>query len=223
MQEDETLLEQLNEIKHCNCRDCHHFYRVNFEGVKNVGNRKGFCILGMLEGDYTLFVSSNQSKECEGFLLNVKNSQITKAEKELNEGIKEFQNSVHDKRTRNYKLLEPLLKKHESFFLACQKSPGSSHFLANQKTKVLAAEMYRDLNKDRFFEVYNMVNLKNADYRKFLALVAVVIHDKFCDCHSIEFNPTPAPVQHVDLDTIPGTHKALLLESMGLINSKKEP
>lgn len=222
MNDNNPLIEQLKEIKPCNCRACHHFHRVNFEGVKNVSVRQGFCILGMLEGDYSLFVSSSQSKECEGFLFSERNSQISKAEDELKEGLKEFQNSVQDKRTRNYKLLEPLLKKHESFFKACQNSPGMAHHLATIKINVIAAEMYRDLNKDKFLEVYNMVSLRKTEYRKFLAQVAVEIHDRFCDCHSIEFTPDPISAQQQELDVIPGTPKALLLEAMGRIDPKKE-
>lgn len=223
MTEDENLLfERLNEIKHCACRACHHFHRVNHDGMKNVSCRQGFCMLGMLEGNYSLYISSSQSKECEGFLFDERNFQISKAEDELGEGLKEFQNSVRDKRTRNYKLLEPLLKKHEAFFQACQKSPGIANFLAAQKIQVLASEMYRDLNKDKYLNVYIMVSLRKADYRKFLAQVSVEIHDRFCDCHSIEFNPNPPPSQSEEPDAIPGSPKALLLESMGLIDPKRE-
>ena len=222
MQDDDLLLERLKESKHCTCRACHHFHRVNFDGVKNVSNRQGFCILGMLEGDYTLFISSSLSKECTGFLFSERNFQISKAEDELKGDLKEFQNSVKDRRTRNYQLLKPLLKQHEAFFQACQKSPGMANFLADQKIQILAAELFRDLHKDKFLEVYKMVQLKKADYRKFLAQVSVEIHDRFCDCHSIEFNPAPIPAQPEEPDVIPGTQKALLLESMGLFDPKKE-
>jgi len=40
------------------CRGCAHFIRVNFDSLYNVTNRQGFCILGQLEGDWGLYVSS---------------------------------------------------------------------------------------------------------------------------------------------------------------------
>ncbi|MDD3019812.1 MAG: hypothetical protein PHX61_02375 [Alphaproteobacteria bacterium] len=164
------------------------FIRVNFEGPRNVYRRQGFCMLGQLEGDYGLYYSCS-SAECMGYIVSAEHSKIALAEETLNEMEKKFVESTTDKRSKNYKLIEPLMQKTEEFIQKTQeKSPGLAAMMAMRKTETTAHEWFRENNQQGFIDAYNMVSLRKSDYSKFLAKIAVAIHDEFCKCDKIEFN-----------------------------------
>jgi hypothetical protein len=64
--------------------------RVNFDSAYNVTNRQGFCILGQLEGDWGLYVSSSISTKCAGFIFSEDHAKIHEAERKLTDDFHEF-------------------------------------------------------------------------------------------------------------------------------------
>jgi hypothetical protein len=185
-----TIEEKIKAIAHYNaCRVCQHFIRVNFEGARNVYHRQGFCILGQLEGNYGLYHSCSAT-ECMGYILSQEHANIALAEESLNEREKEFVRSTQDKRSKNYKLIEPLMAKTEEFIQqAQQKNAGLASMMAMRKVETTAHEWFRENHGAEFISVYKMVTLRKSDYNKFLAKVALLIHDEFCKCDKIEFRP----------------------------------
>ena len=188
MTEEKTIEEKIKSIARYNaCRSCKHFIRVNFEGVKNVVHRQGFCLLGGLEGDYGLCVSRSAA-ECMGFVFDENHFNITTAEQSLKEAQEKFCESIRDKRSRNYKLIEPMMEATTKYIEDVKaKHVGYASMLAMHDVEITARKYYRENHSDEYMKVYNMVNLRKADYLKFLAKMSVAIHDEFCKCDKIEF------------------------------------
>ena len=165
------------------CRVCAHFIRVNFDGVYNVTNRQGFCILGQLEGDWGLYVSSSISSRCKGFVYSEKNAKIHEAERQLSDDMREFTHSLYDKHTANYKAVKHLLAAHKEFANSINK--GTSRMESDIAIRKFASEHFKNMHQERFWKVYHMVSLKKPHYTRFLAKVSVQVHDEFCECGKI--------------------------------------
>ncbi|MDD3961302.1 MAG: hypothetical protein PHT77_05520 [Bacteroidales bacterium] len=187
---EQTIEEKLKAIKpYNNCRSCKHFIRVNFETAQNVMHRQGFCLLGALAGDYGLYYSRSVT-DCMGFVFDETHYKIALAETTLEENKKAFCNSIKDRRSKNYKLIEPLMEATTKYIEEVRsKHAGYASMLAMRDVEVTAHKYYRDNHADEYVEVYKMVTLRKADYTKFLAKIAVQIHDEFCKCDHIEFKP----------------------------------
>lgn len=184
----ESIEEKLKQIEGRNyCRACEHFIRVNFDTYKNVVHRQGFCILGRLEGDYSLYVSCSAS-ECMGFLFSQKHHDIQMAEQKLSDEDKEFGRSVSDKRSKNYKLIEPLIKDTQKYIEDMKvKHVGLAYVMEMREVEITAHKYFYETRSDNYRDVFNMVSLRKSDYCKFLAKISVKIHDEFCKCDKIEF------------------------------------
>jgi len=139
--------------------------------------------LGQLEGDWGLYVSTSGSITCAGFIFSEANTKIHEAERQLSDDIKKFLRSLSDKRTANYKVIEPLIEAHRDFFESVQHERGGIAWLAaQQKIRELGVEHFEKVNTERYREVYHTVSLKRTHYMRFLAGVSMQIHDRFCDC-----------------------------------------
>lgn len=172
------------------CRGCAHFIRVNFDGYYNVTNRQGFCILGQLEGDWGLYVSSSISVTCAGFVFSEENARIHAAERQLSDDLHDFVHSLYDKRTANHKAVKPLIDAHKEFFESIEKQRKErsdiAWLAADQKVREFANKHFEKVNAERYRDIYHMVSLKRAHYMRFLAQVSVKVHDHFCDCDKLD-------------------------------------
>lgn len=178
-----TIEDKIKELDAASCRKCKHFIRVNFEGSNNVSKRPGFCILGQLEGDFGLYVSSNIAKECMGYVFDQHTHAIAAAEKQLSTDLNQFIHDLEDGRTFTHKLAEPLRTAQKDYIKAFHGSPdGMAGMMAMQTLRSEAVDHFRKLNARRCIVVYQMVTLRKSDYHKFLAQLTGALHDKFCDC-----------------------------------------
>lgn len=199
------------------CRICRHFIRVNDDSYRNVVNRQGFCLLGCLEGDYSLRVSSSVGNKCMGFIFDERNYQITKAERDLDHEWNEYLQSLHDHRSRNYKDLKPVIEAQKDFYeKAAGLKGGMAFMLQDMKTRGIGCDVFRENHKEQFKEVYNMVSLGKRDYLKFIARVSIEIHDRFCNCDAIAFNEEGKKKEIPIIEADPGSPKALVYEAMGI-------
>lgn len=176
--------EKIQALASNACRGCAHFMRVNSDNLYNVMNRQGFCILGQLEGDWGLYVSSSVSTSCKGFIYSEENARIHDAERKLSDDLREFAHSLYDQRTANYKAVKPLLAAHKEFANSINK--GASRMESDLAIRKFASEHFENMHRERFWEVYHMVSLKKSHYLRFLAKVSVQVHDEFCECGKIE-------------------------------------
>jgi len=183
-----SIEEKIKELPTNACRVCEHFCRVNFEGYDNIMNRQGFCILGQLEGDFGLYLSSSKSRDCLGYLYSERNAKIYNAEHELDIELDDYIESLSDRRTTNWKEIEPLLRAHTDFFEKYEAKPKGLAFLdAEIIIRRFACKYFREMHIEKYREVYHMVSLKRIDFQKFLAKLSVEIHNQFCECQNIEF------------------------------------
>ena len=191
LQQEPTIEERIKQIKgHNQCRICKHFIRLNFEETMRVYHRQGFCMLGQLEGDFGVYVSCSVGANCMGFVYSEDHYKIQMAEQNIREEMEAFCKSCEDKRTSNYKLIEPLMEAHKEFFKDAQKQPaGIAGLYASRKAHQIAREWFEKNHEEEYLRIRNMVNLRKSDYSKFLAKITVQIHDQFCSCDKIEFNP----------------------------------
>lgn len=187
MPEPTEIEAKIQSLKASACRGCAHFMRVNFDNVYNVTNRQGFCILGMLEGDWSLYVSCSISTRCAGFVFSAENTKIHEAERQLSDDLHEFTHSLYDKRTANYKAIKPLIAAHKEFAENISKGQSDvAQMMSDLQIRKFGSEYFERLHHERYWEVYHMVSLKKTHYMRFLAGVSMQIHDKFCDCDKIE-------------------------------------
>jgi len=123
-----------------------------------------------------------------GFILNENNLAITEAECQLNRDVDKYLETLRDKRTTNYKEIEPLLKDHQVFLEKTENKPqGLAWLHAEMQIRKVGCEHFRELNEKRYRDIYNMTLLRKADYSKFLAKLSIEIHDQFCKCQKLEF------------------------------------
>ena len=185
---EKTIEEKLKEIRPYNhCRSCGHFIRVNFEGPKNVMHRQGFCMVGRLCGDFSLYYSASET-ECMAYFLLKEHAEIEIAETTLSESEKEFVRSTEDKRSKNYKTIEPLLNETREFIQKTQKEhAGLAMMMALREVETTAHKWYQENHNDEYMRVYKMVSLKKNDYAKYLAKITMLLHDEFCKCDKIKY------------------------------------
>lgn len=183
---DETIEDKIKKCTDTHgCRVCKHFIRVNYDGIENVSHRQGFCVLGGLEGNYGLYYSKT-AKDCCGYIFSKPHEIITTSETNLSKQMSEFEHRCEDKRTNDYKLIEPLFEETRKYIQAMGHK-GIAQIAAMNEVRITANRYYREKNQNDFLEVYRMVSLKKSDYLKFVARVALKIHDEFCDCDKLVY------------------------------------
>jgi hypothetical protein len=186
---DSQIKDELKKMPNNGCRICKNFVRVNQDHFKNVVNRRGFCLLGRLEGDYSLYTNGgNVDDECMGYVPDQLIYNIFKAEQDLSNDENNFVSTLGDRRSKNYKLIKPVIDGYENIY----KQGRTDHFGINflwdlNKERMVGREWFYSKNIERYKEVYEMVSIKQTDYNKFISKVSVEIHKWFCDCDCVEF------------------------------------
>jgi len=155
-----------------NARECKHFIRVNEkDGLSNITNRRGFCTLGCLEGDFTLCVSTSQCHACPAFIISDYNAETTRMEKELSEGFNEITRQLYDRRTAIHKELSKFSTRYREL-MGFKKD---MFFHLEQRT--IAHQYYVEANKDKYHEVANRHNMRSIDYQRIIHYVLKNIDD----------------------------------------------
>ena len=90
------------------CRNCGFFVRCKEEYSK-IAYTQGFCLLGMLEGHWSLYDSSSLCDNCMAYTFNTKNKELMKCEQELKDLWNNYTLNVHDERTKEAKKVKELV------------------------------------------------------------------------------------------------------------------
>lgn len=191
---DQTIEQKIKDLAdRAYCRNCLHYIRVNYDSINNVVNRQGFCLLGRCEGDFSLYVSCGCS-ECMGYVLSKEHYDITFAEKKIDRESEAFAESCEDKRTANYKVIEPLRAETRKYIEAvAQKQRCLANIMTMREIRTTAMRYFREAHKEDYLAVYRMVDLKKSDYLRYIAKITVSLHDKFCECGRIEVKDPAVP------------------------------
>jgi len=81
------------------CRACGHYVRV-WESWDKMPNNRGFCVLGNLDGDWGLYVSSNEGLTCKGYIGDPYNLETLRLETELNKEWIDIKHNLLDGRKK---------------------------------------------------------------------------------------------------------------------------
>jgi len=140
------LLEWLGKER--SCRICKHFIRVKEEGDFKTIRRRGFCVLGQLEGDFSLLLDASRSGSCPAFILDTYNCETTLKERELSKKWSDFRWKVQDKRTKEHKVVAKLAKELlDCFKLEEALMKGIDGLIAHGKVMKIAYEYFIKANK----------------------------------------------------------------------------
>ena len=123
-----------------------------------------------------------------GYVLSKEHYDITFAEKKIDRECEAFAESCEDKRTANYKLIEPLRAETRKYIeTVAQKHKGLANIMTMREIRTTAMRYFQEAHKEDYLAIYRMVNLKKSDYLRYIAKITVSLHDEFCDCGKIEF------------------------------------
>lgn len=121
-----------------------------------------------------------------GFLFSEEHQKITDAETNLTKMMSEFEHRCDDKRTSEYKRIEPMLDETRKYIQSVEHK-GLSMIAAMRETKITANKYYRKEHEKEILEIFRMVKIKKTDYLKFLAKVSLQIHNEYCDCDRLDY------------------------------------
>lgn len=138
------------------CKNCRFFVRVSGEGAQT--HLRGFCLKGMNNGEFGLYLSASYASECPSFVFNEENAKITEFENNLN-GIKDkyFRKGERDARK--------MLKNNPDMKL--KYNPFQSMLMGNS----LGWERFVSDHRDDIIKLSDMAQLKHRDYWTLLNFV----------------------------------------------------
>ena len=140
-----------------NCRECGHFYRVTpKKGGLGYISCQGFCILGRLCGDFSLYMSTSTSSDCGGFFLSDYNKTTMSMEDVLSRKLDDFRRALMDRRTKEYKML---WEKCDDAIREYMKSttPLERWCLNERSLRDAFVEVFKDVNRE---EIMNLIHRK---------------------------------------------------------------
>ncbi len=138
----------LDTVERGSCRCCKHFMRVQSDSMRGIHVCRGFCLLGKLEGDYSLYCSSSYAEECPSYVADDYNIETFKVEHQLRSEQFDFDFKIDDRRTKVHKLVK------EKYF---NNEELEKCFNASVGHRWVARLMNRDINKslyEVFFELH---------------------------------------------------------------------
>ena len=158
------------------CRMCKHFIRVRESGDFSKIRRRGFCSLGQLEGDFSLYIDSSIAEDCEAYVLDDYNYETTIKEWELLNDWVEFRSKLDDRRTREYKQLKKLMGTFaERLDIVESMKYGWAGIHAHRKAVEMAYDFFVEKNRDRYEWLWNRRAIPKKEYVRILATVIKVL------------------------------------------------
>ena len=144
------------------CRNCKFFIRV--KGDDNDIKQRGFCILGMHQGDFSLYLSSTYARRCTSFVFDKEKAHIAKLEEQLHQKWRDTMFRVYDKRTKEYKSVKPLFERF-----------GIDEIRLHDERIVNALyQIFITRHRNEFFEIRakrNKISISQEEYAKVLTTI----------------------------------------------------
>lgn len=144
------------------CRNCQNFVRVQDSrnsDLPSTNVRRGFCLLGNCEGDYSLYVSSSTASECKGFMFSQAKALITEEENKISQLYHTFEKKEG--------------KQIEKIFNATHKEMSKNNwFFCWMDTRAETNKQFKVKNLDMLIEFEKKFDLSYKNYLQFVDLVA---------------------------------------------------
>jgi hypothetical protein len=175
-------IQAYEKMEKRSCRMCENFIRVREDGDFKKIWRRGFCIYGQLQGDFSLYVSSRFAAKCEAFLLSDYNYETTQKEHELNRKWAKFSERVYDRRTREYKAVKQFITKIQESLLDYLDLTKAMKFgwvglKKYQEAMQLAYEYFVQANKEEFEWLWKRRAIPIKEYYRIIGVVTKVLAD----------------------------------------------
>ncbi len=161
-----------NEIR--KCRNCRHFNRVSEPEYLKLCTSNGFCIMGKLTGDFSLYYEHDAS-ECIAYIYSDANERIREQEHLFNDKYRKFREQCGDRRTHFGKIIHKGLStlteipevKHEHF----------TFLMENEKD--IIKKYFVTLHRKELYELYQAVKISKPDYLNFIADLTLTLSAKW--------------------------------------------
>lgn len=183
---DENKLKEM-EIA---CKNCKNYIRFNKDHNSfRVLGRRGFCLYGQLEGDFTPYIGGGKP-DCggKGHVFSSENNVLWEHEKALRQKLADMLHAIMDRRTKEYKEIKPILDGIEEYKRVKRAKTGERYMIAWRIEEKVATDYFHQENWDEYQFLHNAVKLTQHDYYKFISQLIVEMHDRFCDCNKLELN-----------------------------------
>jgi len=172
------LIDTYEKQKKRSCRMCRHFSRVKEDGDFRKIRRRGFCVLGQLEGNFGLYISSSSAEDCPAFMLDDYNYETTMMEFELAEKWNEFMHRIRDGRTREARELKKVIETMADYLkIENAVSKGIAGIRAHRKAMALAYEYFVEKHEEEFRKLWERRAMNIKDYYNILAAISRVLED----------------------------------------------
>jgi len=182
--------DKLKEIE-ITCRNCRNFVLFNKDrNPYRVLNRRGFCLYGQLEGDFSPYISSGRARGCKGYVFSSELEILRQHEKALEKKLSNLLHAIVDRRTKEYKEIKPFLDGLEEYKKVKRAKSGKRYFTAWKIEENIATKYFQREHDDEYSFLHDAVTLFEHDYNKFISRVLIEVHDRFCDCNKLELNLT---------------------------------
>lgn len=147
--------EKLQDIPKRSCRNCQNFVLINKDrNPYRVLNRRGFCLYGQLEGDYSLYYSSTQSRDCEGYVFCSELNIIMEHHKALQHGLNELLRKIIDRRSREYKQIKPVLDGIKEYQEVKFSKSGWGPLTRFKYEEQVATKYYQEKNREEYIYLH---------------------------------------------------------------------
>ena len=162
-----------------NCRTCKFFIRVK-RSYRNIMNPVGFCRLGRLEGDYSLYYSWSGDRTCRGFIEDNYNRETYLVECFLRMKESDFERGLYDKRTKMYKIMKEHFFDKKDILSILGSDEGWIAYAINQEFRKALYELFIELHKKEFDWLWNRRMLSDKDYHQFLNKIQTELDKVVC-------------------------------------------
>lgn len=144
------------------CRNCENYVRVQDNrnaDLPSTNVRRGFCLLGLAEGNFSLYISRSGCHDCQGFMFSKVKALVTEEENKISQLYWDFEK-------KEGKQIETILR-------ATNKKMAKNDWLfcwidARAETN----KQFRIKNLDMLIEFQKKFDLSYKDYLQFIDLIA---------------------------------------------------
>lgn len=186
----------LNE-RDLSCRKCANFYRLATH-YSDAHQRNGFCSLGKMGTDFSLYFSWNKASTCKGFVFSEYNNQTWLLEKEIQEEMSDLNDYLRNPRSKVYKAVEAFYEELEKInnekIAKISDSEAWMLFREEMEDRSLFFKWYYFSHIDKFSELGKRLAVDPSDYSRLLKSVQLTMQ---VNIQKVELMNRPA---HVKLD-----------------------
>lgn len=149
------------------CRECNNFHRVDDQRGSGMEMAvQGFCILGQLQADFSLYFSTSASRQCGAFSRSEYNATTNDLENKLRRGMDDFKIKLLDRRTKEGKAFEKCCPNSEILktFTGADENTRFHLLHFNEQLREQFRKLYLRLHEGEFKELWHRHRMSRPKY-----------------------------------------------------------